>query len=42
VTKHTLFTFQLHRRGVIMIAIGAVLVALLLVLFGFLLGRFTV
>jgi hypothetical protein len=42
VTKHTIFTFQLHRRGVIMIVIGAVLVAILLVLFGFLLGRIPV
>jgi hypothetical protein len=39
VTKHTIYTFSLHRKGVVMIVIGAVLVAVLLVLAGFLLAR---
>lgn len=38
-TKHVIYTFSLHRRGVAMIVVGAVLVAVLLVLAGFVLGR---
>lgn len=41
-TKHTIYSFQLHRRGVVMIAIGAFFVALLLIAIGFILGRMTV
>jgi hypothetical protein len=32
-----IFTFQLHRRGVVMIVIGAILVSILLVAAGYLL-----
>jgi len=36
--KHTIVTFQLHRTAVILIAIGGILVAVLLVAFGYLAG----
>ena len=35
-TKHTMVTFQLHRKGVILIAVLAVIVAVLLVAAGYL------
>jgi cell division septation protein DedD len=37
-TKHTMVTFQLHRKGVILIVIGCVFLAVLLVAVGYLAG----
>jgi len=40
--KHTIVTIQLHRKGVILVIIGAVLLAILLVTAGYLAGAASV
>jgi hypothetical protein len=40
--KHTIVTIQLHRNGIILVIVGAVLLAVLLVTAGYLAGAASV
>ena len=37
-TRHTIFTFQLHRKGVVLIVLGCIVIAVLLTLAGYFAG----